>query len=405
MSLFRQLWLTIILVTLISFSGSFAVSLLSTRSYLEQQLHRKNVDSANSLAHSISRLSKDPATVGLQIDAFFNSGQYETISITAPDGTVITERVAGPVETGVPAWFVDLLPISAPAGQAQIPDSWMHFGVIKVVSSIGLAHQALWEQTETLLPWFLAAGILCGFIGMLILQRINKPLGAMVAQAEAITERRFLTVSEPRIAELRSIARAMNDLVRRLHNRTLEEALRLDVFQQQINHDPITGLATREYFMSRFGALLEPEEALPDVKGQGESPTQGNAGAVAEAGSEAISASGAGEATPGGTTLGEAELTEPVQEPVRSRKRALSSRWMDNAAFSSSSACTVWRRSTRRLATGRQTVFCARSAISSARSPVTGAAKPPVTWPRASTDRISPSSRRISRMQPNSRTA
>ena len=102
MSLFRQLWLTIILVTLISFSGSFAVSLLSTRSYLEQQLHRKNVDSANSLAHSISRLSKDPATVGLQIDAFFNSGQYETISITAPDGTVITERVAGPVETHVP---------------------------------------------------------------------------------------------------------------------------------------------------------------------------------------------------------------------------------------------------------------------------------------------------------------
>ncbi len=86
----------------------------------------------------------------------------------------------------------------------------------------------------------------------------------MVAQAEAITERRFLTVSEPRIAELRSIARAMNDLVRRLHNRTLEEALRLDVFQQQINHDPITGLATREYFMSRFGALLEPDEALPD---------------------------------------------------------------------------------------------------------------------------------------------
>ena len=316
MSLFRQLWLTIILVTLISFSGSFAVSLLSTRSYLEQQLHRKNVDSANSLAHSISRLSKDPATVGLQIDAFFNSGQYETISITAPDGTVITERVAGPVETRVPAWFVDLLPISAPAGQAQIPDSWMHFGVIKVVSSIGLAHQALWEQTETLLPWFLAAGILCGFIGILILQRINKPLGAMVAQAEAITERRFLTVSEPRIAELRSIARAMNDLVRRLHNRTLEEALRLDVFQQQINHDPITGLATREYFMSRFGALLEPDEALPDVKGQGDSPSQGNAGAVAEAGSEAISAAGAGDATPGGTTLGEAELTEPDQEPV-----------------------------------------------------------------------------------------
>ena len=309
MSLFRQLWLTVILVSLISFSGSFAVSLLSTRSYLEQQLHRNNVDSANSLAHSISRLSKDPATVGLQIDGFFSSGQYETISITAPDGTVITERVAGPLPTTVPDWFVDLLPINAPAGLAQIPDSWMQFGVIKVVSSMGRAHQALWEQTQTLLTWFLAAGILGGFIGLLILQRIYKPLGAMVAQAEAITERRFLTVSEPRIAELRSIARAMNDMVRRLHNRTLEEALRLEAFQQQINHDPITGLATREYFMSQFGAFLQPDEAGPDSKGQDTSPAEAtveaDAGAVPKAGSEAVSATGTGE-----TELKEAERTE-----------------------------------------------------------------------------------------------
>ena len=118
MSLFRQLWLAVILITLTSFSGSFAVSLLSTQRYLEQQLHRKNVDTANSLAYSISRVSKDSVTVGLQIDAFFNTGQYETISITSPDGKVVTERVAGPVETNVPDWFVKLLPISVPAGMA-----------------------------------------------------------------------------------------------------------------------------------------------------------------------------------------------------------------------------------------------------------------------------------------------
>ncbi|WON73938.1 EAL domain-containing protein [Nitrosospira sp. Is2] len=298
MSLFRQLWLAVILVTLTSFSGSISVSLLSTHRYLEQELHRKNVDTANALAHSISRLGKDPVTVGLQIDAFFSSGQYATISITSPDGKVIIERVANPVATGVPDWFVELFPISAPAGLAQIPDSWINFGVIKVVSSASLAHQALWEQTETLLSWFLAAGILCGFIGMLILQRINKPLAAMVAQSEAILDRSFLTVSEPRIAELRTIARAMNDLVRRLHNRTLEEALRLDAFQQQINHDPITGLSTREYFMDRFGKLLDVDETGPEAQSQQAPQTQGNADTVPAAGGESISAgSGANGAT------------------------------------------------------------------------------------------------------------
>ena len=93
MSLFRQLWLAVILVTLTSFTGSFAVSMLSTRSYLEQQLQRKNIDNANSLALSLSQLSKDSVTIGLQIAALFDNGQYESISITSPDGKVIAERM------------------------------------------------------------------------------------------------------------------------------------------------------------------------------------------------------------------------------------------------------------------------------------------------------------------------
>lgn len=258
MSLFRQLWLAVILVTLTSFIGSFAVSMQSTRSYLEQQLHRKNVDSANSLALSISQLSKDPTTIGLQISALFDSGQYETISITSPDGTVVAERAQDRVDTAVPGWFIDLFPIQAEAGRAQISDSWMQFGVVKVVSQTHLAHQALWEQTETLIIWFLIAGALSGLIGMLILHRIKRPLAAMVAQAEAITERRFLTISEPRIPELRSVARAINDLVRRLHNRFIEETSRLEALHKQIHHDPVTGLANRDYFMSHLRSILPP---------------------------------------------------------------------------------------------------------------------------------------------------
>lgn len=263
MSLFRQLWLAVILVTLTSFVGSFAVSMHSTRSHLEQQLHRKNVDSANSLALSISQLSKDPTTIGLQITALFDSGQYETISITSPDGNVVAERVQNRIDNTVPAWFIDLFPIHVEAGRAQISDSWMQFGVVKVVSRTHLAHQALWEQTETLIIWFLIGGALSGLIGMLILHGIKRPLAAMVGQAEAITERRFLTISEPRIPELRSIAHATNDLVRRLHNRLIEETSRLEALHKQIHHDPVTGLANRDYFMSHLHGILPGEETAP----------------------------------------------------------------------------------------------------------------------------------------------
>ncbi|MBN9133357.1 MAG: EAL domain-containing protein [Nitrosospira multiformis] len=256
MSLFRQLWLAVILVTIISFTGSLFVSLLGTRSYLEQQLHRKNIDSANSLAYSISQLRKDPITIGLQIAAFFDSGQYQAISITSADGKLITEREQNKIETTVPGWFTRLFPISATPGQARISDALLHFGVIKVVSQAQLAHQALWEQAKTLMLWCLGASIVCMLIGALILQRIHKPLAEMVEQADEIIERRFLTISEPRIPELLSLARATNDMIRRLHNRGIEEAKRLEALHKQINFDPVTGLARREYFMNQLSQIL-----------------------------------------------------------------------------------------------------------------------------------------------------
>ena len=102
--------------------------MLSTQSYLERQLHRKNLESANSLGLSISQLSKDPATIGVQIAALFDTGQYESISITSPDGKIIAERVRERIDATVPEWFNDLFPISAEAGRAQISDNRMHFG-------------------------------------------------------------------------------------------------------------------------------------------------------------------------------------------------------------------------------------------------------------------------------------
>ncbi len=250
MSLFRQLWLAVILITLTSFLGSFAISMLSTQRYLEQQLHRENLDSANSLALSLSQLSKDPVTVGVQIAALFDSGQYESISITAPDGKIIAERVRERIDTTVPAWFSDLFPINAEAGRAQISDNRMHFGVIKVMSNDRLALQALWDQSGTLIIWYLMASIVSGLIGMLILRSIKQPMAIMIDQAEAITERHFLTISEPRIPELRSIARATNDMVRRLHNRAIEETLQLEALNRRMNHDPVTGLANRGHFIN-----------------------------------------------------------------------------------------------------------------------------------------------------------
>ena len=61
MSMYRQLWLAIIVSMLLALAGSMLATLLSARAYLEQQLEMKNADNASALA-PVSRLTLSPKT-------------------------------------------------------------------------------------------------------------------------------------------------------------------------------------------------------------------------------------------------------------------------------------------------------------------------------------------------------
>ena len=50
MSMYRQLWLAIIISTLLALGGSLLASTLAARAYLSQQLTLKNADNATTLA-------------------------------------------------------------------------------------------------------------------------------------------------------------------------------------------------------------------------------------------------------------------------------------------------------------------------------------------------------------------
>ena len=110
MSLFRQLWLAVIVSTLIAFVGSFAVSMMTARQYLEEQLAIKNNDNAASLALSMSQMDKDPVTLELQVAALFDSGQYARIQVRDPEGLTLIEKTSPAVSDDVPAWFARLIP-------------------------------------------------------------------------------------------------------------------------------------------------------------------------------------------------------------------------------------------------------------------------------------------------------
>ena len=261
MSLFRQLWLAVIVSTLIAFVGSFAVSMMTARQYLEEQLAIKNNDNAASLALSMSQMEKDPVTLELQVAALFDSGQYARIQVRDPEGMTLIEKTSPAVSDDVPAWFARLFPIASRPGSAQISTGWTQFGTVELVSHNRFAYRELWQGGWRLLMWFSLGGVLAGFLGMQILRRIKRPLDAVVGQARAISERRFIRIEEPATPELKSLARAMNVMVGRVKAMFEEEASRLEQVRREATLDPLTGLANRAYFMNRLAIALNDEDA------------------------------------------------------------------------------------------------------------------------------------------------
>ena len=260
MSLVKQLWLAIALVMLSAFGISLVVNVYSSRQYLEQQLQLKNIDNATSLALSLNQMTKDLPTIELMLSSQFDIGHYRFIRIVAPDGQALIEKHYEGKPVDVPQWFIDLIPLRVQSGQALIQDGWKQYGTLTLASHDQYAYKSLWDGTRKLVLWFLLGGLLTGLLGTLLLRFITRPLLDVVAQAQALAERRFQTVKEPSTPELRAVTRAMNHMVGLLKTMFAEEAQRLETLRDRVNHDAVTGLANREYFLSQLGEILSGEQ-------------------------------------------------------------------------------------------------------------------------------------------------
>jgi diguanylate cyclase (GGDEF)-like protein len=261
MTLFRRLWLSVLLTTLLAFIGSFIVSMLTARDYLEQQLYTQSMDNAASLALSMSQHGADPAMQELLVSALFDSGHFRHVVFRDVHGKVVVERNNTAHTDTTPRWFTGLFSIHARPGQALVSNGWQQAGTVSLVADTRFAYAALWAGAVQLLLWITAAGLLTGLLGSLLLRAIRTPLRRVVEQAAAITERRFTSITVPRIPELKTMVLALNSMVERLKLMFAEEAARIQDLQHQANGDPLTGLANRSSFDARLEAALTEDDA------------------------------------------------------------------------------------------------------------------------------------------------
>ncbi|PLW81591.1 GGDEF domain-containing protein [Kineobactrum sediminis] len=260
MSLFKQLWLAIIFLLVLVFGGSFVVSSLSAKSYLEQQLYLKNMDNAAALALSLTQQETDPVMLELILSAQFDTGHYELIELRDPEGNIVVSRSDTGKTEEAPGWFVRLLPITVEPGFASVQSGWQQVGTLTLRSHSRFAYKELWESTQLLALVFFLAMIIAGLLGRYLLRIILRPLDGVIEQAEAIGERRFITIPEPYTTEFKRVVSAMNALSERSRSILRQEASRLEKWQRDAHLDKVTGLLNREPFMQGLATTLENDD-------------------------------------------------------------------------------------------------------------------------------------------------
>ena len=193
MSLFKQLLIAICLFLVVAFSGSFMVSLESSREQYVNQLRSHAQDAATALGLSLTPHIDDAAMVELMVSSIFDSGYFERIRvIDMATGKVMVERTGVPdaVAAQVPQWFVSLIGLESAGGDAIVSRGWTQAARVEVQSHPMFAIAKLWQSALGSLGWLLLCGLVSAGLGA-VLRRQLRPLDYMVEQSHAIARREF----------------------------------------------------------------------------------------------------------------------------------------------------------------------------------------------------------------------
>lgn len=261
MTLLRELALSLTLLLILLFSGSFILTMSDARHYLQEQLNSHAQDTATSLGLAIASTDADNiAAIDSMIDAVFDHGYYRQIRFADMSGNELVNSEHPVTLEGVPDWFVKLVDLDVPEVTSEINSGWVPIGQLLVASHPGYAYRSLWSKVSGDALLF-SAGLLFAIVGLnILLGAVLRPLKRMEHQANRICERHFEIQPElPKTRDLRRVVQAMNRMAEKLEKAFSEKVALTEELRRKSVKDPLTGILNRKAFKSRMNTALSEE--------------------------------------------------------------------------------------------------------------------------------------------------
>lgn len=260
MSLLKQLLASVTLIMGLILVGSTMVSVDALRQYLNGQLQSQSDNTASALALLLSQpANQDPAIRETLMTALFDSGQFRAIRLTAADGIVLFERAFAPRgdEVSVPDWFRRLLPLKSAEAARDVTNGWKQVGVVSVIADNASADLVLWRSLLRLLILVLAVGVGWALLVVMFVQWFKKALAREIRSQLVGLEGGAVTAPVPNpspVRGLNDVSQALQDAKAQVQARGRAMSERIDSLEAEVNHDPITGLPNRKYFIDRVAS-------------------------------------------------------------------------------------------------------------------------------------------------------
>ena len=265
MTLYKQLWIAILILLSIIFVGSVFTSSMSAQQYMERSVSGHNQNYANFLGLLLNSdcavETCDKAHLETWLKPPMDQGYIRTIKLVSPDDEVLFDDQAPEKPGSAPDWFKGLFPIEPTPGTVSIQAGWTPLGDLALTTPTESVYTELWEGSIQLSILFLITTFIAGLLGNLALKRILSPLDAVVIQANALGERRFITTPEPYTFEFKRVVVAMNALAARVKAMLEQEAETLNQYRQELQEDKVTKLLNRDHFMTVFKSTLQRDDS------------------------------------------------------------------------------------------------------------------------------------------------
>ncbi len=268
MSLSLRLIIAISSLAIITFIGTLSINMVTTRSYLNQQLADKSQNASTAIAKTIATdlAEKNVENITITVNALYDSGSYTRIQVQDVSGNVLAVRKQTVISVkDVPDWFINFIPLKDTAGIQQIISSdFVQLGRIVVNPHPGLAYQELWDTFTRNTWWLLSVAVISLLAFMILIRQLLKPITTLRKQAEQIANGDF-TIHDtlPSLPELKKVGETMNRMSAKVASMLAAQTELTERMRKRAYQDVLTGLNNRRYFAEQMDHLLKtPEEFI-----------------------------------------------------------------------------------------------------------------------------------------------